>query len=62
MPIIRMTTDISDAAPYIAAINRMKRARGVHFMATQVHVNGDVAARARLAVERMMRVGRGVRR
>jgi quinolinate synthase len=31
-------------------------------MATQVHVDGDVAARARLAVERMLRVGRGVRR
>ena len=31
-------------------------------MTTQVHVDGDVAARARLAVERMLRVGRGVRR
>jgi len=31
-------------------------------MEAQVHVDGDVAARARLAVERMLRVGRGVRR
>jgi len=30
--------------------------------ATQVHVDTDVAGRARLAVERMLRVGRGVRR
>jgi quinolinate synthase len=31
-------------------------------MATQVHVDTDVAGRARGAVERMLRVGRGVRR
>jgi quinolinate synthase len=73
-----MTTATSDSAQYIAAINAMKRARGVAIlahnyqapeifhsvtdMATQVHVDADVAARARLAVERMLQVGRGVRR
>ena len=31
-------------------------------MATPVHVDAEVAGRARLAVERMLRVGRGVRR
>jgi quinolinate synthase len=89
-----VTTATSDFAPYIAAINAMKRARGVAIlahndiefvrpcnlcprmrrirlpgillslrrMATQVHVDTDVAGRARLAVELMLRVGRGVRR